>query len=403
MRSIDTQCVVAGGGPAGLVAGYLLARQGVEVIVLEKHADFLRDFRGDTVHPSTLELFHELGLLEQLLSLPHQKTRQVSVTISGQHFMIADFGRLSTTCKYIAMMPQWDFLDCLADAAHKLPGFQLMQSTKAEDLIERDGKIVGVRASDKDGAFTINADLTIAADGRDSTLRAASGLTVEDLGAPIDVFWMRLPRTPSPELESLGRVGPGGFLVQINRGDYWQCALPFSKGAADIIRAEGLEAFRQRITAIAPELAEATQALTSWDQVKLLSVQMNRLTTWWRDGLLCIGDAAHAMSPVGGVGINLAIQDAVAAARLLGPSLLQGPPNPQDLAQVQKRRAWPASMTQKAQAMAHKFVLVPALSTKTPPKPPFAIRLFNWVPMLRGLPARAVGLGLRPEHWQDPR
>lgn len=401
MRALDAQCVVAGGGPAGLMTGYLLARHGVDVIVLEKHADFLRDFRGDTVHPSTLELFHELGLLNELLSRPHQKTRQASVTISGQRFEIADFGRLSTKCKYIAMMPQWDFLDCLADAARALPTFRLLQSTKADDLVERDGKIVGVRASDKDGAFTINADLTIAADGRDSTLRAASGLTVKDLGAPIDVFWMRLPRTPSPDVESLGRVGPGGFLVQINRGDYWQCALPFSKGAADIIRAEGLEAFRQRIAAIAPELAEATQALTSWDQVKLLSVQMNRLTTWWREGLLCIGDAAHAMSPVGGVGINLAIQDAVAAARLLSPSLAAGTTKPNHLAQVQKRRAWPANITQNAQALAHKFVLVPAITTKTPPKPPLALKLLNRVPALRGLPARAVGIGVRPEHWKE--
>lgn len=402
MRSLRAQCVVAGGGPAGVMAGYLLARLGVEVIVLEKHADFLRDFRGDTVHPSTLELFRELGLLDELLARPHQKTEQIGVTIAGQSYEIADFRRLPTHCKYIAMMPQWDFLDCLADAARELPTFRLLQSTTAEELIKQDGKVIGVRARDKDGAFTVHADLTLAADGRDSTLRAASGLTVEDLGAPIDVFWMRVPRTPTHDKESMGRVGAGGFLVQINRGEYWQCALPFPKGVADLIRAEGLGAFRNRIATIAPDLTEATHALTSWDQVKLLTVQMNRLTTWWRDGLLCIGDAAHAMSPVGGVGINLAIQDAVAAARMLGPALLSGDIGPDHLAQVQKRRAWPAKATQKAQAMAHKFVLVPALATKTVPKPPLALKLLNRIPALRGLPARAVGMGVRPEHWQDP-
>ena len=403
MRSLETQCVISGGGPAGLMTGYLLARQGVDVIVLEKHADFLRDFRGDTVHPSTLELFHELGLLDGLLTRPHQKIHQASVTVSGQGFKVADFGQLSTHCKYIAMMPQWDFLDCLADAAHTYPNFRLLQLTKAEDLIVHEGKIVGVRASDKDGSFVIHADLTVGADGRDSTLRDASGLKVEDLGAPIDVFWMRLPRTPTKTIEPLAQVGSGGFLVQLNRGDYWQCALPFQKGAADIIRAEGIEAFRHRISAIAPELSKATLALTSWDQVKLLTVQVNRLTTWWRDGFLCIGDAAHAMSPVGGVGINLAIQDAVATARLLGPSLLTRTVGPKHLAQVQKRRAWPANMTQKAQVVAHKFILVPALNTKSPPNPPFVVKLLNKFSVLRGIPARAVGIGLRPEHWRESR
>lgn len=403
MRLLNAQCVIAGGGPAGLMTGYLLARQGVKVIVLEKHADFLRDFRGDTVHPSTLELFHELGLLDELLTRPHQKIRQASVTISGRSFIIADFGKLPTHCKYIAMMPQWDFLDCLADAAREYPNFRLLQSVKAEGLIEQDGKIIGVSASDKDGPLTINADLTIAADGRDSTLRDASGLETEDLGAPIDVFWMRLPRTPTMEIESLGQIGSGGFLVQLNRGDYWQCALPFPKGDADVIRAEGIEAFRQRISGLAPGLSEAVLALTSWDQVKLLTVQVNRLTRWWRDGFLCIGDAAHAMSPVGGVGINLAIQDAVAAARLLGPSLLTRSTGAAHLAQVQKRRAWPANMTQKAQVMAHKFILIPALNTKSPPRPPFAVKLLDSFSILRGIPARAVGIGLRPEHWRDMR
>lgn len=402
MQSVKTQCVIAGGGPAGLMAGYLLARQGVDVVVLEKHADFLRDFRGDTVHPSTLELFHELGLLDELLTRPHQKLTQASVTISGQDYNIADFGRLRTQCKYIAMMPQWDFLDCLADAARNYPNFKLLQSTKAEELIDNGGKITGLRATGEDGAFIVHADLTIAADGRDSHLRDASGLKVEELGAPIDVFWMRLPRTQTKTREPLAQIGAGGFLVQINRGDYWQCALPFPKGNADIIRAEGLEAFRKRISTIAPDLTEAAQALKSWEQVKLLAVQVNRLTTWWREGFLCIGDACHAMSPVGGVGINLAIQDAVAAARLLGPTLLSGTTGPEHLSAVQKRRAWPANLTQRAQIMAHKFVLVPAMNTKAPPKAPFVIKLLNRFSLLRRIPARAIGLGIRPEHWQKP-
>ncbi len=401
MRSLNTQCVVAGGGPAGLMAGYLLARQGVEVVVLEKHADFLRDFRGDTVHPSTLELFHELGLLDELLSRPHQKLSMASVTVSGKQFDVAEFGRLSTQCKYIAMMPQWDFLDCLASAASKYPNFKLLQSTEAEKLLESEGKIVGVSASDDDGPLTIRANLTIAADGRDSTLRDVSGLAVENIGAPIDVFWMKLPRTPSNAPESLAKIAAGGFLVQINRGDYWQCALPFKKGADEEIRAQGLEAFRERISGIAPELTEATGELRSWDQVKLLTVQVNRLTTWWREGFLCIGDAAHAMSPVGGVGINLAIQDAVAAARMLGPALLTESVEAEMLAGVQKRRAWPARMTQKAQVMIHKRILVPALNSNSPPRPPAVIKLLNKVSWLRRIPAQAIGIGLRPEHWRE--
>ena len=406
MRMLETQCVISGGGPAGLMTGYLLARQGIDVIVLEKHADFLRDFRGDTIHPSTLEIFHELGLLDELLARPHQKIRQASVTISGNNYKIADFGQLPTLCKYVAMMPQWDFLDYLVKAACEFPNFKLLRLTKAVNLIDQDGQIAGVNASDKDGHLVIHADLTIAADGRDSALRDVSGLTLDDIGAPIDVFWMRLPKTPSQASVSLGQVGSSGFLVQLDRGDYWQCALPFQKGEADIIRAEGIAAFRQRVAGIAPALSTSVASLTSWDQVKLLTVQVNRLRTWWRDGLLCIGDAAHAMSPVGGVGINLAIQDAVATARLVGPSLSNRAIRSQHLrsqhlAQVQKRRAWPASMTQNAQVIAHKFVLIPALKAKSSPRAPLFIKLLNGFPLLRGITARALGLGLRPEHWKE--
>lgn len=399
MRTLNKQCVIAGGGPAGLMTGYLLARQGVNVVVLEKHADFFRDFRGDTVHPSTLEVFHELGILDKLLARPHQRTHQLSVTISGQDYQVVDFTKLPTTCKFIAMMPQWDFLDCLASEARKLPEFQLLQSTMAEDLIVENDVIIGVKARDKEGAFDIRADLTIAADGRSSTLRDSSGLEIEDLGAPIDVFWMKLARPETADTESFGRVTAEGFMIQINREDYWQCALPFEKGAAESIRAEGLEAFRRRISAISPTLSDAAQDLTDWDQVKLLTVQVNHLKKWWREGLLCIGDAAHAMSPVGGIGINLAIQDAVAAARLLGPHLHDGTLSSEHLATVQKRRAWPARMTQRAQITAHNTILVPALNVAAKPRAPIAVKVLNKTPVLRGFAARAVGLGLRSEHW----
>ncbi len=400
-RKLETQCVIAGGGPAGLMTGYLLARQGVNVIVAEKHADFLRDFRGDTVHPSTLELFHDLGLLDELLLRPHQKTQNVSLTIAGRDYKIAEFEKLPVRCKYVAMMPQWDFLDCLADAARKLSNFRLLQSTKVENLLQDNGRVVGVSASDKDGEIEIRAGLTIAADGRGSTLRGVSGLKVLDLGAPIDVFWMRLAREEGDSNESFGRVSSRGLLIQINRGDYWQCALPFPKGGAETIRAEGLPDFRQRISDISPTLEEAASAIQSWDQVKLLTVQVNRLQKWWREGLLCIGDAAHAMSPVGGVGINLAVQDAVAAARILGPAILDGDLSNSHLAAVQKRRFWPAKMTQKAQIAAHNRVLIPALNSTSQVKVPLAIKALNKFGFLRGLPARAIGLGLRPEHWRE--
>ena len=377
MSVLTSQCCIAGGGPAGLMSGYLLARAGVEVIVLEKHEDFLRDFRGDTVHPSTLQLFGELGLLDGLLARPYQKTERLSVSIDGTSYDVADFTRLPVENNFVAMMPQWDLLDFVADT--------------------------GLRGHAKDAPLEIRSTLTIAADGRGSRLRDQSGLDVEDLGAPIDVFWMRLPRTPDEFAESLGRVGADGFLVLINRGDYWQCALPFPKGSAETIRAEGLDAFRARIGQLAPRLASVTGELKSWDDVKLLTVEVNRLKKWWRTGLLCIGDAAHAMSPVGGIGINLAVQDAAAAARILVPSLRRGEAPDHVLAAVQKRRNWPTRMTQRAQILAQNRVLVPALTMGVAPEAPFFLKLLNAIPPLRGLTARAVGIGLRPEHWHsDP-
>lgn len=400
MTSLTSQCCIAGGGPAGLMMGYLLARAGVDVIVLEKHADFLRDFRGDTVHPSTLELFHELGLLEGLLMRPYQKTEGISVSINNRSFAVADFTRLPVHSKFIAMMPQWDLLDFVADTACELPNFQLLMSAEADELVVENGAIAGLRGHTADGPLNVRSVLTVAADGRGSRLRDQSGLKVKDLGAPMDVFWMRLPRTPDAPPESLGQVGADGFLVLINRGDYWQCALPFPKGAADTIRAGGIEGFRARLVRLAPWLADVTGSIASWDDVKLLTVQVNRLEKWWRTGFLCIGDAAHAMSPIGGVGINLAVQDAAAASRILAPSLRRNEAPDDVLARVQKRRALPARMTQNVQIAAQNRVLVPAIQGAAAVKVPFFLKVLDAVAPLRGLTGRAVGMGLRPEHWR---
>jgi 2-polyprenyl-6-methoxyphenol hydroxylase-like FAD-dependent oxidoreductase len=399
METLACQVCVAGGGPAGLMLGYLLARQGVDVIVLEKHADFLRDFRGDTIHPATLEIFHELGLDTGLLALPNQPTERISLFIAGRTFHIADFSRLPVAHPFVAMMPQWDLLDFLADEGRKLPTFRLRMLTEARGLIETGDRITGLVADGPDGKVEIKADLVVAADGRASHLRDASGLALDDIGAPVDVFWMRLDRKEDGVRESFGRVTEDGFLVLINRGDYWQCAMPLPKGDADKIRAQGLPAFRGRIARIAPHLSEAAEKLIDWDQVKLLTVQVNHMPKWWRPGFLCIGDAAHAMSPVGGVGINLAVQDAVAAARKLGPLIGKGPVPDEALAGVQRRRYWPARMIQRGQVLAHRFVLVPAITAKDTLKPPFLLNFFEWFPVLRRIPARLIGLGLRPEHW----
>ena len=397
--NLTTTCCVAGGGPAGLMTGYLLARQGVDVIVLEKHADFLRDFRGDTVHPSTLELFDELGLLEGLLARPHEKTETLSLTISGRELEVIDFRGLSKKTGFIAMMPQWEFLNYLSEEAGKLPNFRLMMETEAKALIETETRVTGVEAMSPEGALTIDADLVIAADGRGSILRDTSGLPQEDLGSPIDVLWMSLSKTDNDPGGSLARIDAGGFMVMINRGDYWQCAFLIRKGGMDALRADGLEAFRERIKTLAPMLEDRLSEIASWDHVKLLTVKVDRLTKWWRTGLLCIGDASHAMSPVGGVGINLAIQDAVATARMLGAKLKSGILMDDDLAAVQKRRDWPARMTQRAQVFAHRNMLEPMLDATKSLKAPMPLRLLNRVPILRGIPARAVGIGLRPEHW----
>ena len=397
-ETIHARCCVAGGGPAGMVLGLLLARAGVEVVVLEKHADFLRDFRGDTIHPSTLEVVHELGLLDDFLRHPHQEARVLAGNFAGVEFPLADFAHLPTRCKFIALMPQWDFLDFVAGHAKKYPTFRLVTRAAVTDLIEENGRVVGVRATTPDGPLAVRAALTVGADGRHSTVRACAGLPVRDLGAPMDVLWMRLSRKPTDTDRPTGRFDRGRIFVMIHRGDYWQCGFVIPKGAHAEVKARGLDAFRADIAAVAPFVADRVGELKSWDDVKLLTVTVDRLRTWWKPGLLCIGDAAHAMSPVGGVGINLAIQDAVATANLLAEKLKTGRVTNADLAAVQRRRTLPVQLTQWLQVQVQKRVITRALSAKGPLKVPLAVRAFQRFPFLRRIPARLVGVGVRPEH-----
>ena len=395
---IQAQCCIAGGGPAGMMLGLLLARAGINVVVLEKHRDFLRDFRGDTIHPSTLQLLHELGLLDAFLKLPHQKVSELQAHFGDLAFPVADFSRLPVRCPYIALIPQWDFLDFLADHAATYKGFRLLMQAEATNLIEEGGKVGGVRGTSAQGPFEVRAELVIGADGRHSTVRQQAGLEVADLGAPIDVLWFRLSRTPTDPEATMARFGGGRILVMLNRGDYWQCAFVIAKGSMEGIRSRGLEAFRARLATAASFAADRMAELASWEQVKLLTVQVNRLREWCRPGLLCIGDAAHAMSPVGGVGINLAIQDAVAAANVLW----RGDFSLRTLKTIQQRREFPTRLTQAFQVGVQNFILRRVLEDEAPLHPPLAVRLIASWPLLRRFPARMVGLGARPEHIESP-
>ncbi|HEX3422761.1 MAG TPA: FAD-dependent oxidoreductase [Sphingomicrobium sp.] len=392
--------VIAGGGPAGVMAGLLFARAGCRVEVLEKHADFFRDFRGDTVHPSTLELLRELGLLERFLERPHDEVRKLTARVANREITIADMTHLPVKSRFVALMPQWDFLDFLADEARHYPTFSLRMEAEAVDLIIEESRVEGVRL--KSGE-EVRACLTIAADGRSSVLREKGGLPRKDLGAPIDVLWFRLPKKKSPTNETGGTFGSGTFLVELDRGDYWQCAEVVPKGSGDEIRRKGLAAFRAGIASAAPELASAVDTIRDWDQVKLLSVSLDRLERWWRPGLLAIGDAAHAMSPVGGVGINLAVQDAVAAANILAAPLARGENVDPLLRKVQERRLFPARVVQSVQKAVHDRVLTPLLVHRTVlDKVPLVLQLFDRVHFLRRIPARLVGLGVRREHIRSP-
>jgi 2-polyprenyl-6-methoxyphenol hydroxylase-like FAD-dependent oxidoreductase len=391
--------VIAGGGPAGMMAGLLFARAGVKTLVLEKHADFLRDFRGDTVHPSTLELMDELGLLERFLARPHDEVRTLTARVADREIVVADTSHLPVRCKFIALMPQWDFLDFLAGEARRYPTFSLRMEAEATDLLMEGDRVGGVRV----GAEEIAASLVIAADGRRSVLRDRAALPKRDLGAPIDVLWFRLPKGRSARNMTGGTFGASTLVVQLDRGDYWQCAYVVPKGGAEALKARGLDAFRNDLKAAVPELADVVDTLESWDQVKLLSVALDRLERWWRPGLLAIGDAAHAMSPVGGVGINLAIQDAVAAANILAAPMARGAPVDDLLAKVQQRRLLPVRIVQAAQKAVHDNILAPLVERKAVlDEVPFALRMLDRFPVLRRIPARLVGLGVRREHIRSP-
>ena len=399
---IATRCCIAGGGPAGMMLGLLLARAGIEVVVLEKHADFLRDFRGDTLHPSTLEVIGELGLLDGLLALPHQRIEMLEVDFGGEPWRVADFCRLRAACPFIALMPQWEFLDFLARAADTYPGFTLRMRTEAKALIREGGRVVGLMAEGPDGPLEVRADLVVAVDGRTSVLRDQSGLVGEAFGVPMDVQWFRLDR-PAGQQAPLGRFGAGRILILLPRGDYWQAGYVIPKGGDAGLRQRPFAEFQGELTRLMPEIAASVERLPGWDAVKLLTVRVDRLRDWCLPGFLCIGDAARAMSPVAGVGINLAIQDAVAAANLLHRPLGSDALGLDDLKRVQARRDWPTRMTQRLQLMLQKRVIAEVLGERgAQPRAPLLIRLFHGWPWLRRLPARLIGMGLRPEHVESP-
>jgi 2-polyprenyl-6-methoxyphenol hydroxylase-like FAD-dependent oxidoreductase len=401
-EAIRTRCCIAGGGPAGMILALLLARMGVDVVVLEKHADFLRDFRGDTVHPSTLELMHELHILDAFLKLPHQEIRELSGQIGNETVPIADFTHLPTHCQFVALMPQWDFLDFIKEQASRYSGFHLITQAEVIDLVEENGSIAGVRAKTQSGPLEVRAPLTIGADGRHSIVRQRAGLKVIDLGAPMDVLWMRISRRPTDREQTFGHIVAGKMLVLLNRENYWQCAFVIPKGKGEEVRQKGLESFREQIVSLEPFLRDRITELRDWKQVNLLTVAVDRLEQWSRPGLLCIGDAAHAMSPIGGVGINLAIQDAVATANLLGDKLLRQNSFGSELEVVQRRRDFPTRATQRVQLIVQNKVIKHVLGSSKPLRVGWPLKLLRNFPVLRRIPARVVGVGFRPEHVRTP-
>ena len=398
LKTIHTRCCIAGGGPAGIMLGYLLARSGIDVIVLEKWPDFFRDFRGDTIHPSTMQVLHELGILEDFLKLPHSKARQIRWHIGDEEVTIADFSYLKARCPYIAFIPQWDFLNFIAEQAKRYPSFHLHMETETTDVIEENGCVVGVRAKSSTGEIEIRAELIVGADGRHSTVREKAGFVVNTFGVPIDVLWFRLSRSGVDREQPFAYVDKGKMVVPIDRGDYWQCARPIRKGDFEKIKADGLTTFQNDLAELVPSFAAVVHEIDSWDKVKLLSVTVERLKQWARTGVLMIGDAAHAMSPMGGVGINLAIQDAVAAGNILVPAFKQGVPTVDDLRGVQRRREFPTRLTQRLQMVIQDYVITRVLASRVSIALPLPLRLFNWLPSLRFIPAYFVGIGFRPEH-----
>ncbi|MDH2354518.1 FAD-dependent oxidoreductase [Bradyrhizobium sp. SSUT18] len=397
--SVKVRCCIVGGGPAGMMLGYLLGRAGVDVVVLEKHADFFRDFRGDTVHPSTLQVMDELGLIDGFLKLPHQRLQKMDGLFGGTPVRIADLSRLRTKYPFIAFMPQWDFLNFLREAGQRFASLKVMMNTEAVDLIRRGETIAGVRAKTPEGPIDIEADLTIACDGRHSTVRERAGLEVEEIGAPMDVLWFRVGRKADETENLFARVEPGKMMVTFDRGDYWQCAYVIAKGQYDAVKARGLQALRDEVVRMAPILKSGIADVKSFDDFKLLTVAINRLTRWTRPGLLLIGDAAHAMSPVGGVGVNLAVQDAVATANLLADKMQHGCPSEDELDAVRRRREFPVKMTQAMQMIVQNNIISSALQGGDRPlKVPLIVRLLTALPWLQGIPARLLALGVRPEH-----
>jgi 2-polyprenyl-6-methoxyphenol hydroxylase-like FAD-dependent oxidoreductase len=398
VESVSAGCCVVGGGPAGMLLGFLLARAGVDVTVLEKHADFFRDFRGDTIHPSTLEIMDELGMLDDFLTLPHQEIRQLGVQIGDTFIIVADFTHLPTHCKFLMFIPQWDFLNFIAERARQYPTFRLRMQTEAIGLLTDGDRIVGVRATSPQGEVEIRADLIVGADGRHSTVRDKAGLDVVETGVPIDVLWFRLSRRPSDPAAAFGRLDQGKMMVMIDRGDYFQCGFLIHKDGYDELQRRGIDSFHEDITQLAPFMRDRVAELRDWSEIRLLTVKVDHLRQWYREGLLCIGDAAHAMSPVGGVGINLAIQDAVAAANILARPLHEQHVSADDLQKVQRRREFPARLTQRVQVFIQNNVFRRVLAGGGAMTPPWPLRLVQRWPLLRRLPAYAVGIGLRPEH-----
>jgi 2-polyprenyl-6-methoxyphenol hydroxylase-like FAD-dependent oxidoreductase len=397
-----TRCCIVGGGPAGMMLGFLLARAGIDVVVLEKHADFFRDFRGDTIHPSTLELMHELGLLDEFLTLPHQVAPTLGAKFGDLELTFVDFGHLPVKCKYIALMPQWDFLNFLAEHGRRYPAFRLLMQTEVTGLIEEQGRVVGVHADVPGGSLEVRSALVVGCDGRHSTVREKAGLPVEELGAPMDVLWFRISRRPDDPSESMGRFEAGRIFIMINRGDYWQCGYVIAKGTIDDIHRRGLEDFQRAIAETAPLFEQRAREIADWDQVKLLTVAVDRLERWHRGGVICIGDAAHAMSPIGGVGVNLAVQDAVAAANILAEPLYAGTLDDNALHDVQKRRALPTRIIQRLQVFLQDRVIKHVLGGNAQLKPPLPLKMMHRFPVLRRIPAWLIGMGVRPEHIRTP-